>query len=60
VHISIPFQYNCNIENNWSHDSPKFAFRFDGKPFKTKLFGINGTIKSTVIWNTNGVSIKGD
>lgn len=60
VHMYIPLQTNVYLENNWSHDSPKNGFRFDGKPFKTKLFGTNGTVIANVAWHTNGILLKGD
>ena len=44
-------------EGNWVLNSPKKGIRFDDSP---NLRGTNGTISKNVVWETEGIMIKGD
>ncbi|CAL4158267.1 unnamed protein product, partial [Meganyctiphanes norvegica] len=55
-------QDGITISHNWIHDSPKMAIRFD-TPASTNGgtdVGFNGYQGFNVVWNTEGMMVKGD
>ena len=50
-------QDGVKITNNWVHDSPKSAVRFDGGGLN---LGFNGYQGFNVAWNTGSLLVKGD
>ena len=57
VQTQIKAQANTLLTQNWIHDSPKYALRFDGQPPRV---GMHGTMSRNVAMNTNGLMVKGD
>ena len=55
-------QFAVDISFNWTHDSTKYGIRFDA-PFDTTnetWGGRFGMVHHNVVWNANGIMIKGD
>ncbi|MEH6605523.1 MAG: hypothetical protein V7711_08080 [Pseudomonadales bacterium] len=55
-------QFAVDISYNWAHDSAKYGIRFDA-PFNTTnetSGGRFGMIHHNVVWNANGLMVKGD
>ena len=50
------------VEYNWSFQTMKRGLRFDCVDFNVTeaICGHNGTMRYNVIWNTTGMSVKGD
>ncbi|CAL4058691.1 unnamed protein product, partial [Meganyctiphanes norvegica] len=61
IQITIPGQNGANISHNWVRDSPKHSIRFDTPhPLNGRKVGTNGYVGYNVVWDTKGMSIKGD
>ena len=52
----IKSQRNAYVAYNWAHSSPKYGLRFDGQPPRV---GRNGTLSHNVVFQTNGLMVKG-
>ena len=62
VQVQAPGQNGIIIEYNWSFSTAKRGLRFDCVDHNVTraICGENGTMRYNVIWNTSGMSIKGD
>ncbi len=60
IQTEIPAQSGVFIEYNWGHDTLKYSLRFDCGVCTEKTWGHNGTMRYNVIWNTRGLSVKGN
>ncbi|CAL4068060.1 unnamed protein product [Meganyctiphanes norvegica] len=55
--VGVPSQPGVHVINNWIHDTPKSAVRFDGGG---QHMGFNGEVGHNVAWKSGGIVIKGD
>jgi len=60
LHIQIDQQNDVDISHNWAMDSPKYGIRFDTPSTVGKKIGHDGYIGHNVVWNTNGIMVKGE
>ncbi|CAL4158368.1 unnamed protein product [Meganyctiphanes norvegica] len=60
IHIQIPQSDGVRIYNNWVHDSPKYAIRYDSPGHGGSHMGRNGYTGFNVQWNTGSIMVKGD
>lgn len=58
IQIHIPAQNGVIVRNNWIHDTPKMAIRFDA-PLPATRWGKFGLVHNNVMWNSGGMMIKG-
>lgn len=57
IQFQIGAQTNAKARYNWIHSSPKYGIRFDGQPPRV---GMRGAIYRNVVWQSNGIMVKGD
>ena len=60
VQTSIASQNGVLVENNWCFNTKKWGLRFDRIMSPNATWGYNGTMSHNVVWNTSGLSVKGD
>ena len=53
-------QENAVLEQNWGYNTLKYGMRFDCGVCNASTWGHNGTMRYNVIWNTGGISAKGN
>ncbi len=53
-------QENTVLEQNWGYNTLKFGMRFDCGLCNASTWGHNGTMRYNVMWNTSGLSLKGN
>ena len=59
IQLRIPAQKGSIIRYNWLHDSTKYGIRFDA-PIPARLYGSEVLAHNNVIWNSNGMMVKGE
>ena len=59
IQLRIPAQKDSIIRYNWLHDSTKYGIRFDA-PIPATLYGSEVLAHHNVIWNANGMMVKGE
>jgi len=59
IQVRIAAQKGTIIRYNWLHDSVKYGVRFDA-PIPAKFYGSNAIAHHNVIWNANGMMVKGE
>mgnify|MGYP000666335887 CR=1 FL=1 len=59
IQLRIAAQKGSIVRYNWLHDSPKYGVRFDA-PIPATLYGSEAIAHHNVIWNANGMMIKGE
>jgi hypothetical protein len=59
IQLRIPAQKGSIIRYNWLHDSTKYGIRFDA-PIPATLYGSEVLAHNNVIWNANGMMVKGE
>lgn len=57
VQVQSGGQSGAVLKQNWIHDSPKYALRFDGDPPR---IGRHGAMMQNVAWNISALMVKGD
>ncbi|CAL4145448.1 unnamed protein product [Meganyctiphanes norvegica] len=61
IQVVRTYQNGAKLSNNWIHDSPKHGIRFDTpEPLGNATMGNGGYAGHNVIWDTEGMTIKGD
>lgn len=59
IQLRIPGQRGSIIRYNWLHDSSKYGIRFDA-PIPARIYGSDTLAHHNVIWNANGMMVKGE
>lgn len=59
IQLRIPAQKGSIVRYNWLHDSTKYGIRFDA-PIPARLYGSEVLAHNNVIWNANGMMVKGE
>jgi hypothetical protein len=59
IQVRIAAQNGTIIRYNWLHDSIKYGVRFDA-PIPAKFYGSDAIAHHNVVWNANGMMIKGE
>jgi len=59
IQVRIAAQKGTIIRYNWLHDSIKYGVRFDA-PIPAKFYGSDAIAHHNVIWNANGMMVKGE
>lgn len=50
----------AELSYNWIYQTPKYALRFDAPGGDPGAAGTEGTMHHNVVWQTNGLMVKGD
>jgi|GEM_PF-4418752 len=59
IQVRIAAQKGTIIRYNWLHDSVKYGVRFDA-PIPARFYGSDAIAHHNVIWNANGMMVKGE
>ena len=59
IQVRIAAQNGTIVRYNWLHDSPKYGVRFDA-PIPAIFYGSDAIAHHNVIWNANGMMVKGE
>jgi len=59
IQVRIAAQNGTIVRYNWLHDSIKYGVRFDA-PIPAKLYGSDAIAHHNVVWNANGIMVKGE